>query len=216
MGVLGALGTVASWAVPSALGAIGQASTNRRGHQLAREQMAFQERMSSTAIQRQVKDLQAAGLNPAMAAGFMGSSTPSGAMPEAGTSPVTAGVSSAMAARRANEEFKVMREQASQAASNAAKNRSESSQIETITPLMAAKLRAEARLADNQADKVKALQPYEAAQLRAITAGILSDNVGKRAEAKFFNALQDGAKEAGPAGKVLSPIIGGAARLIFR
>lgn len=61
------------------LDAFGQASANKTNKRLAREQMAFQERMRDTEWQAGVKDMLAAGINPMLAVSQGGAASPQGA-----------------------------------------------------------------------------------------------------------------------------------------
>lgn len=96
------LAAAAVGAVASAFGAKTQNEANKA---ISANQMAFQERMSSTAYQRSMADMRAAGLNPILAYKQGGASTPTGAgiaMQNIGASAVKGGVDAYSAANAAS------------------------------------------------------------------------------------------------------------------
>lgn len=112
------LASIAGPLVGGFASALGARRQNRMARQMAREQMAFQERMSSTAYQRATKDLEKAGLNRILALGKPASS-PAGAMAPV-VDEIGPAVSSAMAVRRQNQDLANLRSQENLANAQAA------------------------------------------------------------------------------------------------
>jgi len=174
-----------------AAGGIGAADMNRRQINLAREQMAFQERMSNTAYQRATDDMIAAGINPMMATQQGGASTPQGAAPSSLENVGANAVSSA------GQMMGFM-----QGAAQIEQTQATTDQIKSVTmdhSVNTARALAELRGKLSEAE-MKEVEAWIAQGTKAWRAkGVMAENDSKEFKARVDEALQGARKRQGEA-----------------
>lgn len=124
----------------------GQHSANKANERLARENREWSERMSNSAIQRQMNDLRAAGINPILAGKFGGAPVPSAttASMQNELSGITGTTGKALEAMRTKADIAKTRTDTNTSASQAAyyDEQAKNSRANTAKTLIETKLHA--------------------------------------------------------------------------
>lgn len=173
----------------------GTKETNKTNAKIVQKQMDFQERMSSTAHQREVEDLKKAGLNPILSAGGNGASSPAGASYTADNA-VGNAVSSVQQNRKLRSDLAV-------AALQAANLKETNSNIKMDTALKESnKYAADAAIKESESRTMLnyGSSALTQAQIRAAEAalpGIGSDSATKLFNSQIAKEAVSGAKNVG-------------------
>lgn len=135
----------------------GTVYSNKKNAELAQKQMDFQERMSSTAHQREVEDLKSAGLNPILSAGGSGASAPSGAKADI-KSPTESTPSTVMQGLQTVNQKKLMEAEVTNKQINNAKTAEEIKNLQIQRKQIAGESQSRAEMAKAKADIARTAQ----------------------------------------------------------
>jgi len=208
--------------IPVAVGAGTAIAGTALGVREAQRNREFQERMSSTAHQREVEDLQKAGLNPMLSAN-QGASQPSGAMADYGG--LDRAVANALAVRQANATIELTHAQASAAAGAGQLSRTQAADMASTAPDRYRVLAAQAQSGEISRDQAIEMMPLlieqakqsirqtasSARQMSALAILTELEKAGAINMAKFNEAVG----VMGPAGKAIGGILKAFPKLVF-
>lgn len=180
--------------IAAGAGILGGVLANRSSAKAARENREFQERMSSTAHEREVADLRRSGLNPILSANH-GASSPGGAtaevrdLSEAGAR----GVSTALAIRQAKAGIGLMEAQSSAANAAAQLSNAQAGDIQATQANRVGLGAFQRDLAALSAEEKKRLMPTLVERARAEIAQISSAAEAAKARAVLDELARTGA-----------------------